>query len=156
VATVVLKLFLAAGADAAFFGQKDYQQVCVIKKMVGDLNVPVEIVMCPIIREEDGLAMSSRNRYLSGEERRKAVVLSQCLADAELMVAHYHVRSSSVICQMIQDKLQTAGLSADYVSIADPATLQEIEEIDTAAVLLLAARIGTTRLIDNTLLLYAT
>ena len=152
VAAVVLKLFLASQADAAFFGQKDYQQLCVIKKMVADLNVPIEIVMGSTIREPDGLAMSSRNQYLSEEERRRAVILSQSLAEAEKMVVAENVRSAETIRQMIQEKIQSAGgMTIDYIAIADPVTLTELTTIETEAVILLAVRLGRTRLIDNTL-----
>jgi pantoate--beta-alanine ligase len=155
VATVVLKLFLASQADAAFFGQKDYQQVCVVKKMAADLNVPVEIVMCPIIREPDGLAMSSRNRYLSEKERQQAVVLSQSLADAERMIVTAKIRSAETIRRVLGEKIRSAGMTIDYVAVADPATLQELTEIESEAVILLAARLGSTRLIDNALICVA-
>ena len=154
VATVVLKLFLASQADVVFFGQKDYQQLCVIKKMVADLNVPIEIVMGPTIREPDGLAMSSRNRYLSDSERRRAVVLSQSLAEAERMIITENVRSAETIRQAIQDKIFSAGgMTIDYIAIAHPLTLQELTVIETDTVILLAVRLGTTRLIDNALIL---
>jgi len=154
VATVVLKLFLASQADAAFFGQKDYQQLCVIKKMVADLNVPIEIVMGPTIREPDGLAMSSRNRYLSESQRRQAVVLSQSLAEAETMIVTENIRSAETVRQAIQDKILSTGeMTIDYIAVADPVTLQELSTIETDAVILLAVRLGTTRLIDNALIL---
>ena len=150
VATVVLKLFLASQADAAFFGQKDYQQVCVIKKMVADLNVPIEIVLGQTIREPDGLAMSSRNRYLSEADRQRAVIISQCLFAAEEMVVTRNIRSAETIRQMIREKLLAAGsMTIDYIAIADPLTLKELATIETDAVILLAVRLGTTRLIDN-------
>ena len=150
VATVVLKLFLASQADVAFFGQKDYQQLCVIKKMVADLNVPIEIVMGATIREPDGLAMSSRNRYLSEEERHRAVVLSQSLFAAQKRIVKENIRSAETIRQMIRDHIQQAGgMTIDYIAVADPVTLQELATIETGAVLLLAVRLGATRLIDN-------
>ena len=153
VATVVLKLFLASQADAAFFGQKDYQQLCVIKKMAADLNVPIEIVMGPTIREPDGLAMSSRNRYLSESERCRAVILSQSLAEAERMIVVEKVRSAETIRQMIQDKILTAGeMTIDYIAVAHSLTLQELAIIETEAVILLAVRLGGTRLIDNVII----
>ena len=155
VATVVLKLFLASQADAAFFGQKDYQQLCVIKKMATDLNVPIDIVMGHTIREPDGLAMSSRNRYLSESERRQAVMLSQSLAEAERMIAAGKVCSAETIRQMIQAKILSAGsMTIDYIAVADPLTLKELTAIETDAVILLAVRIGTTRLIDNVLITF--
>ena len=153
VATVVLKLFLASQADVAFFGQKDYQQLCVIKKMVADLNVPVEIVMGATVREPDGLAMSSRNRYLSESERRRALILSQSLADAERMIVADNVCSAETIRRMIRDKiLSTDSMTIDYIAVADPVTLQELSMIETETIILLAVRLGTTRLIDNRLI----
>ena len=152
VATVVLKLFLASQADAAFFGQKDYQQLCVIKKMVADLNIPVEIVMGPTIREPDGLAMSSRNRYLSESERSRAAVLSQSLAAAERMIVTQKIRSAKTIRQAIRDRILSLGsLTIDYIAVADSQTLQELSIIETESVILLAVRFGSTRLIDNAL-----
>jgi pantoate--beta-alanine ligase len=154
VTTVVLKLFLASQADVAFFGQKDYQQLCVIKKMVADLNVPIEITMGPTIREPDGLATSSRNRYLTEAERRRAAVLSQSLFAAEKMIVHENVRSTEIIRQMIREKILLAeDMSIDYIAIADPVTMQELTAIKTDAVILLAVRLGSTRLIDNVLVM---
>jgi len=152
VATVVLKLFLASQANVAFFGQKDYQQLCVIKKMVADLSIPVEIVMGPTIREPDGLAMSSRNRYLSKSDRSRAVVLSRSLAEAERMIVTENIRSAETIQQTIRNRILSAGdMTVDYIAVADPLTLQELSVIETEAVILLAVRLGSTRLIDNVL-----
>lgn len=154
VATVVLKLFLASGADVAFFGQKDFQQACVIRKMVSDLNVPIEIVVCPIIREPDGLAMSSRNRYLSDEHRKQAVVLSRSLETARRLIENEHCRDIAAVRQAIIETIRSApDMQIDYVAIVDPTTLVEPDELTSAKtpeiVVLLAAQIGTTRLIDN-------
>jgi len=152
VATVVLKLFLASQADVAFFGQKDYQQLCVIKKMVADLNVPIDIVMGATVREWDGLAMSSRNRYLSESDRQRAVILSQSLAEAEKMIVTENIRSVDTIRQVIQSKILSVGeMTIDYITVADPLTLKELTLIETRAVILLAVRLGQTRLIDNVL-----
>ena len=158
VATIVLKLFMASGADAAFFGQKDYQQAGVIRKMVADLNIPTEIVVCPIIRESDGLAMSSRNRYLSDSQRVRAASLSISLEAARKMIVEEKVRDVETVRAMMR-KIILASPEAeidtviDYVALADPATLREIDEIDRPEiVVLLAVRIGTTRLIDNALI----
>ncbi len=149
VATVVLKLFNLTRADRAYFGQKDFQQIAVVKKMVADLNVPIEIVSCPIIREPDGIAMSSRNRYLSEKERQDALVLSRSLMEAEKQIAE-GVRDTAVICADIRQKIeQIEGASVDYVVVADPDTLAEMERVAGNVVILLAARIGSTRLIDN-------
>jgi pantoate--beta-alanine ligase len=161
VATVVLKLFLASGADIAFFGQKDFQQVCVIRKMVTDLNVPVEIAVCPTIRESDGLAMSSRNRYLSETQRSQAVVLSQSLRLAEKMIYSEKIRNAETIRQKIKQKIRQEirskietipDMKIDYIAVADPETLHELTTIRSNAVILIAVRIGTTRLIDNVLI----
>ena len=152
VATVVLKLFHASQADVAFFGQKDYQQLCVIRKMVSDLNVPIDIVMGPTIREPDGLAMSSRNCYLSADDRCRAVVIPQSLAVAERMIGTENVRSADMIRQAVQDRIRAAGgMETDYIAVADPVTLQEIQVIESSSVILLAIRLGATRLIDNVL-----
>ena len=152
VATVVLKLFLASQADVAFFGQKDYQQLCVLNKMVSDLNVPIEIVMGPTVREHDGLAMSSRNRYLTKSERRRAAALSQSLAAAEKLIGAEHILSADAIRRMIRGNILSAGgMTIDYIAVADPITLVELSKIETEAVILLAVRLGATRLIDNVL-----
>jgi len=152
VATVVLKLFLSSQVDVAFFGQKDYQQLCVIKKMVADLNVPIEIVMGSTIREPDGLAMSSRNRYLSESERQRAAVLSQSLAVAERMIVTEKICCVETIRQAIRDRILSAGsMTIDYIAVADPRTLRELSFIETEVVILLAVRLGSTRLIDNVL-----
>jgi pantoate--beta-alanine ligase len=150
VATVVLKLFLASGADTAFFGQKDFQQVCVIRKMVTDLNIPIEVVVCPTVREPDGLAMSSRNRYLSEIQRSQATVLSQSLRLAEQMINDKNICNVETIRQIIRSKIETVfDMTIDYISIADLQTLHELTTIHTDAVILVAARLGKTRLIDN-------
>ena len=152
VATVVLKLFLASQANVAFFGQKDYQQLCVIKKMVADLNVPIEIVMGATIREPDGLALSSRNRYLSESQRHRAAILSQSLADAERTIVAEKVCSAETIRQMIRNKILSVGeMMIDYIAVADPITLKELALIESEAVILVAVRLGSTRLIDNVL-----
>jgi pantoate--beta-alanine ligase len=152
VATVVLKLFQIIPAQIACFGQKDYQQAQVIRCMVADLNVPIEIVVCPIIREPDGLAMSSRNRYLSPAERRQALALSQALDEAERLVAAGQVESESIVAAM-RNILRTAGITRiDYVALADPESLAEVPRIEGRAVALIACFVSTTRLIDNRLL----
>jgi len=154
VATVVLKLFNMTQADIAFFGQKDFQQVQVIRQFVRDLNVPIEIQMCPIIREADGLAMSSRNRYLSPEARTRALCLSQSLEKAREMILHDGCRSRSTVDAAIRAILAHPNHSADYVAIVDPETLwpAEDDEIQLPAAILLAVRVDDTRLIDNLLI----
>ncbi|MGL6195722.1 MAG: pantoate--beta-alanine ligase [Thermoguttaceae bacterium] len=152
VATVVLKLFNMVTPDVAFFGQKDFQQVCVIRKMVDDLNVPVKLIICPTIREPDGLAMSSRNRYLTPKERADALVLYKSLEKAEKLIHEEHVLDTAVIRAEMRKIIETAeNTVVDYISIADPKTLVELEQVtpSRSIVLLLAVKIGTTRLIDN-------
>jgi pantoate--beta-alanine ligase len=152
VATIVLKLLGMVPADVACFGQKDYQQALVIRRMVADLNVPTRIVVCPIVREPDGLAMSSRNRYLSAAERQQALAISRSLVAAAALVAGGECEAGP-ICSRVRDMLAAAGIARiDYVSLADPDTLTELERIDGRAVLLIAAFVGSTRLIDNCML----
>jgi pantoate--beta-alanine ligase len=152
VATVVLKLFEIIPADLACFGQKDYQQAQVIRRMVADLNVPIEIVVCPIIREPDGLAMSSRNRYLSPAERQQALAFSEALNEAERRFAAGETESETIVAAM-RNILGKAGITRiDYATLADPETLAEVPRIDERAVALIACFVGTTRLIDNRLL----
>ncbi len=152
VCLVVLKLFNITRADVAYFGQKDYQQVQVVKKMVEDLNVPIEIEMLPIIRERDGLAMSSRNRYLSDDERKEALVLSKALDSAEELIKGGE-RESAVVYDAMRKIIETAkDATIDYMHIGDPKTLVEMERISGNVVVLLAVRVGATRLIDNRLI----
>lgn len=148
VATVVLKLLNMTPADLAVFGQKDYQQAAVIQQMVRDLNVETEIQLGPIIRDPDGLAMSSRNRYLSPAERQRALSLSQSLNAAQQSIAAGEARAAT-IAAMIGETLQPQVDVIDYVAIADAVTLEPVETITANTVLLLAVKIGNTRLIDN-------
>ncbi len=149
VATIVLKLFNMAGADVAYFGQKDYQQAQVVKRMVEDLNVPIAVRVCPIVREPDGLAMSSRNAYLSPGERQQAVVLSQGLRLAQELVAQGRRDAVEIVEQVRGAILAAPDARIDYVALVDPETLQPIAAVAGPAVLLLAVRIGGTRLIDT-------
>ena len=149
VVTVVSKLFNIIPADVAFFGQKDYQQAMVVQQLVSDLNFPIDIEICPIVRNQDGLALSSRNQYLEPDQRRQATVLSRCLQWAQQRVSEAE-RSTHNLTQGIQEQLREAGVEAvDYVAIVDPATLVEVEHLDEPAMLLLAAHVGNVRLIDN-------
>jgi pantoate--beta-alanine ligase len=151
VATVVLKLFHLIPAHVAYFGQKDYQQCLVVRHMVADLNVPMEIRMCPIVREADGLAMSSRNRYLTETERQQAVALSQSLFAGRDMIERGECDAGHVRDHM-RTRLTQAGIDrVDYVAVAEQETLEEVERITSPAVLLIAAHVGQTRLIDNCL-----
>ncbi|MBI1248473.1 pantoate--beta-alanine ligase [bacterium] len=151
VATIVLKLFEVAPADMAFFGQKDFQQVRVIEEMVHDLLVPIEIVRCEIVREKDGLAMSSRNRYLTAEEREIALSISRSLGSTSRQIESGEIDAAGLRSKM-EETLLAAGVdSIDYVAIADPQTLESVQTITAEVVILVAARVGSTRLIDNML-----
>lgn len=152
VATVVLKLFNLVQPHLAIFGEKDYQQLVVIKRMVQDLNLPVEVVGRPLVREADGLAMSSRNVYLNPAERQAAVNISQALFRARELVAAGE-RSVKRLREALAPFFAThPPLSLDYLTVVDPETLAELQEISGPARLAVAARIGQTRLIDNILL----
>lgn len=153
VATVVAKLFNITGADKAVFGEKDFQQLAVIRRMVEDLNIPIEIFGHPIVREDDGLAMSSRNAYLEGEERRTALCLSRSLLMAREEVASGK-RDADDLAEMVREYiLSFAGTSIDYVSCVDRHTLEPVAEVDENTLLALAVRINNkVRLIDNCML----
>jgi len=152
VATIVLKLFNVLPADVAFFGQKDYQQSLVIRRMVADLNVPIEIRVCPIIREPDGLAMSSRNQYLSADERQRALALSRSLRQVESSFRAGKTDAGQLRAEMQAVLAATPGINVDYATIVDPQTLQEVAAAAPGSVALIAARVGATRLIDNLIL----
>lgn len=149
VTTIVLKLFQLIPAEVAYFGRKDYQQARVIQAMVADLDVPIRIETCPTVREPDGLAMSSRNRYLTAAERRQAVAISASLTRAaELMRAGQ--RSAAVIQQEMRSLLERAGATRiDYVALVDPINLADVERVQEGTMALVAAYVGSTRLIDN-------
>ncbi len=149
VTTIVLKLFNMVLPDVAFFGQKDYQQQLLIRHLVDDLNVPVEIRTCPTIRESDGLALSSRNVYLSPEERQTALALSQALKIAEQSLRDAGRSPTAARARMIEHLTSTPGLVLDYATVADAHSLAELDEASSEMVALIAARVGSTRLIDN-------
>ena len=149
VATVVLKLFNMTRADVAFFGQKDYQQVCVIRAMVEDLNVNTEVRVCPIIREADGLALSSRNRYLDDEQRKTALVLHKTLQHVSDLISSGQNDGFEIVTEMRQMLIDGGVDSIDYAVVADPVTLETADFIDGKVVALIAAYVGKTRLIDN-------
>jgi pantoate--beta-alanine ligase len=152
VATVVLKLLNRVSPQVAVFGEKDYQQLMVVKQMVADLDVPVAIVGRPIVREPDGLAMSSRNTYLNPEERAAALCLYRALLAARELVAS-GARSRENILEAVRQIINAApGARIDYAALVDPLTLRDVEAIRGEARLLLAVWINKTRLIDNTLL----
>jgi pantoate--beta-alanine ligase len=149
VATVVTKLFNVVQPRRAYFGQKDAQQLAVIRRLTRDLDLPVEVVGLPTVREPDGLAMSSRNMYLSPKERQAAVVLYQSLEAAQELWRS-GVRDAARIRQRMNEVLATEPLARiDYVSVADAETLEELETVDGPALVSLAVGIGKTRLIDN-------
>jgi pantoate--beta-alanine ligase len=151
VATVVAKLFHMVQPDRAYFGLKDYQQTCIIRRMVQDLNLDLEIVTLPTVREPDGLAMSSRNSYLSPEERRAALCLKESL-DSALHQIGLGERRVEPIRTSIQGRIAREKLARiDYVSICDPETLEEVSTLDGETLIALAVFIGKTRLIDNVL-----
>ena len=154
VASVVSKLFHAIEPDVAFFGQKDAAQLAVIRRMVRDLNFPVEIIGCPIVREPDGLAMSSRNAYLSPDERRRALALSHSLQKVERTFRDGE-RDMSVLVKVGRDVIaQEPEIRVDYFEIVDPDTLDPVEHVTGKVLVAVAAYVGSTRLIDNTLLHY--
>ena len=149
VATVVLKLLNLTQADKAFFGQKDFQQAMVVKQMVADLNVPTEICVCPIVRDSDGLALSSRNVYLSPEERVIALSLSQTLNHVEEQIKSGQRDGFEIITEMRQMLIDAGVDNIDYAIVAYPETLETNDPIELPVVALIAAHVGKTRLIDN-------
>jgi pantoate--beta-alanine ligase len=151
VATIVLKLFNLTQPDLAFFGQKDFQQSLVVRRMVADLDLPIQIRVCPTVREPDGLAMSSRNRYLSPPERERALAISQSLRMARELVQS-GTRDAQAILARMREQIEAQQMKIDYVALADPETLASVNHIDRPVVALVAARLGTTRLIDNELI----
>jgi pantoate--beta-alanine ligase len=149
VTTVVNKLFNIVEPDKAYFGQKDAQQVVVLKKMVRDLNMNLEIVTCPIIREPDGLAMSSRNVYLSKEERAAALILSKSLFEVEEMIKKGEKSREKVVNYLI-DRIKSEKLAdIDYVEVVNTENLSQVEKLEGSILVALAVRFGKTRLIDN-------
>jgi pantoate--beta-alanine ligase len=149
VATVVTKLFNILPADLAFFGEKDYQQMVMIRRMACDLNMPIEVVACPTVRDPDGLAASSRNRCLSAEEREQATLLSRALFAAADQIAAGQ-RDAARITEAIRLDILAAGpADIEYVDVVDASTLEILQVIDRPARICLAVRIGTCRLIDN-------
>ncbi len=149
VATIVLKLFQLAPADIAYFGQKDYQQAVIIRRMVADLRLPIEIRVLPIMREPDGLAMSSRNVYLQPDDRWRALVLSRSLHLAAELVRDGQRDARQIADRMRELIASVEGVALDYATLVNPDTLAELTEITGPAVALVAARVGATRLIDN-------
>jgi pantoate--beta-alanine ligase len=152
VATVVLKLFNLVQPDAAYFGQKDAQQVRIIQQMVRDLDVPISIRVCPTVREPDGLALSSRNRYLDPDQRRRAVVLYQSLEEVRRRVAAGE-RDATVLRRLLVERLSAIpGAVPDFAEVVDADSLQPVTAIDGPILAALAVKFGSARLIDNVLL----
>jgi pantoate--beta-alanine ligase len=149
VATVVCRLFQAVPADAAFFGAKDWQQTLVVKRMVDDLGLPIRVVVCPTVREPDGLALSSRNAYLTPADRSRAVALSESLAEAATLWAAG--RDAAGIAAVMRERLESRGIAVDYAAVVDAESLAPVIA-GRPAVALVAGRLGATRLIDNCLL----
>lgn len=148
VATVVCKLLNMVQPDMAMFGEKDYQQLAVIRKMVADLNMPVQIFGVPIVRDADGLALSSRNGYLNAQQRASAPALYQCMQAVKAQIKHGH-RDYAALFEQLNTDLQVAGFRLDYVELRDALSLQPAAVQSTQLVLLAAAYLGSTRLIDN-------
>lgn len=149
VCTVVSKLFNIVGPDRAYFGQKDAQQLATVRRFVRDLNFDLEIVACPIVREDDGLAKSSRNTYLSADERRAALILSKSLKLGKMAVENGE-RNARAIIKIISDSLRTEPLArVDYVEVVDADNVQRVETIEGETLVAIAVYIGKTRLIDN-------
>jgi len=149
VATVVSKLFNIVQPDAAYFGQKDAQQLAVIKRLVSDLNMPVRVVGCPTVRESDGLAMSSRNAFLAPAERKRACALNHALRLAEKMIAG-GARDVAAVKQAALREL--SAVEVEYFELVDPLTMQPVEQIEGPVLAAVAAHVGATRLIDNLIL----
>ena len=149
VCTVVTKLFNIVAPDRAYFGEKDAQQLAVIKRMVRDLNIDIEIIGCPIVREKDGLAKSSRNTYLSVEERNAATILNKSLTLAKEEIQSGE-RNSEVIIKLIEEILNSEKLArVDYIEVVDSLSMEKVERIEKSVLVAIAVFIGKTRLIDN-------
>lgn len=152
VATVVAKLLIASEADRTFFGQKDAAQVAVLRRMVSDLRLATEIVVCPIVREPDGLALSSRNIYLSQTERNQALALSRAVRQVETLVAGGERRAEALVAAARQTFAAEADVRVDYIELVNWATLEPVEMAAPGSLFAAAAWVGATRLIDNAIL----
>ncbi|MCB9851339.1 MAG: pantoate--beta-alanine ligase [Phycisphaerales bacterium] len=148
VCTVVCKLLNIVQPTVAYFGEKDFQQLTIVRRMVADLSIPVEIIGCPIVRDHDGMALSSRNAYLSADERRRAAGIFAALASGQELVAGGE-RNADVIIRHVTGRLNTCVDTIEYVAIVDPDGLSPVESLDKPVRLCVACRVGTTRLIDN-------
>jgi pantoate--beta-alanine ligase len=151
VATIVAKLFIAAEPDLAFFGQKDAAQIAVLRRMIADLGLPVELVACPIVREPDGLAMSSRNHYLNPQERQQALALHRSLQAVEKAIIAGERRSEALVATARAVLNSEPAIRIDYIASVDWATLEPVETVGPGTLFAVAAWVGKTRLIDNLL-----
>jgi pantoate--beta-alanine ligase len=151
VTTVVTKLFNMVAPDVAYFGQKDAQQALVIRKLAHDLDIPVTIEVCPIVRDEDGLALSSRNVYLSAAERERALALNRALHAAQEHVSR-GAREATTVLAAAREQLDAAGVEPEYLELRSTETLQPVERVNGSTLLAVAARVGRARLIDNAIL----
>jgi len=149
VATVVAKLFHAVGPTRAYFGQKDAAQLAVLRQMVRDLHFDVELVGCAIVRDTDGLALSSRNEYLSAAERKQALVLHEVLLRLERMIAGGERQSTALVRKGVETLNAVAGVRVDYLAVVDAKTLLPVAFVETGTLVAVAAYVGSTRLIDN-------
>jgi pantoate--beta-alanine ligase len=152
VATIVTKLFNVIQPHVAVFGEKDFQQLKIIRQMVSDLNFEIKIVGVPIVREPDGLAMSSRNAYLKGEQRASALCLYNTLCQAQQIVASGETNTETILKEAKTNILSFADTAIDYVNICDPDTLENVDKIKQPVLMALAVKVGQTRLIDNRIL----
>lgn len=152
VATIVTKLFNIIQPDKAYFGQKDAQQLAIIRRLVRDLNIPVDIIPCPIIREASGLALSSRNQYLTATEKEQAAEIYRSLQSAEVAVANGELNTVTLINIVKQQLSSTEEVKIQYVELVDPVSLQPIKQIIQTGLLAIAVHLGSTRLIDNIVL----
>jgi pantoate--beta-alanine ligase len=155
VTTVVAKLFHIVEPDAAFFGQKDAAQVAIIRRMVRDLNLPVEIVVCPIVREADGLAMSSRNAYLDPHQRKQALVLHRSLMRVQQLSDAGERDAATLAAAGREEFARESSVRLDYFEVVSPETLEAVTDISNGALVAVAAYVGNTRLIDNVVLVAA-
>ena len=151
VTTVVTKLFNMVGPDVAYFGQKDAQQAIVIRKLVRDLDMPVRVEVCPTVREADGLALSSRNAYLSAEERERALAVNRALRRAESVVAE-GILDAGAVLEAVRGELDDAGLEPEYLELRSAQDLSPVERVNGSTLLAVAVQVGRARLIDNTIL----
>jgi pantoate--beta-alanine ligase len=152
VCTVVTKLFNIVGANRAYFGEKDYQQLQIVRRMVEDLNQPIDVIGVPTVRDDDGLALSSRNVYLSADERRAAAIVPRALDEAQRLIDQ-GLADPAEIERLVTAFIASEPLArAEVVALRDPATLRRLETVDRTALLLLFVRFGTTKLLDNRVL----